>query len=403
MRDGWREVRLGEVLALDVEPVIVRPDTQYQLAGVYSFGRGLFRRDPLLGAGTSYQQLHRLRKGQLVLSKLKAWEGAVAVVGEGFDGFVLSPEFPTFSITGPLEPGYLSLLCEQADFWERLRLESRGVGGRRERVHPRRLLDIAIRIPTLAQQGRIISLTGSVVDVVERADALALQGREAWEALLSEVENSIAERVAVADLVRSIDAGKSPPTLDRPPRADEDAVLKVSAVGRDQFRPDQAKAMQRRHQLPEASRLHAGDLLITRASGSLERVGQVSRVETAPRNYFISDKTLRLIPREDLVTPTWLKLALLAPGSRRQIEAVATGSDMRNISQAAIRSVRVALPELADQVSLGEACEAMASMARASSALANSGRYLRTQLDAALLSGNHEIPDSYDALLEPAS
>ncbi len=166
MREGWHEVRLRDVLALDLEPVIVRPEKGYRLAGVYSFGRGLFRRDPLLGANTSYKQLHRLRKGQLVLSKLKAWEGAITVVGETFDGYVLSPEFPTFSVRSELDPAYLSLVCSQRDFWERLQLESRGVGGRRERVHPRRLLEVPIVLPPLAEQRRIIDLIGSKPAVI---------------------------------------------------------------------------------------------------------------------------------------------------------------------------------------------------------------------------------------------
>jgi len=79
MREGWRHVALGEVLDIEVETVTVEPKAEYNLAGVYSFGRGLFERERLLGVKTNYKVMNRLRPGRLVMSKLKAWEGALAV------------------------------------------------------------------------------------------------------------------------------------------------------------------------------------------------------------------------------------------------------------------------------------------------------------------------------------
>jgi len=173
MHDAWREVALGEVLTLDIDAVAVEPNAQYRLAGVFSFGRGLFARDPLRGAATSYKKLHRLRSGQLVMSKLKAWEGALAVVAEEFDGAVLSPEFPTFSISGELDARYLFLVCSRPAFWQQLQLESRGMGGRRERVHSRRLLDVVVSLPPLEQQRRIVDLLASIDGLASAARRLA--------------------------------------------------------------------------------------------------------------------------------------------------------------------------------------------------------------------------------------
>src|SRR5258708_3898476 len=155
MRDRWRKVQLREVMTLDCSPVMVDPSANYRLAGVYSFGRGLFEREPLQGSATAYKQLNRLRAGQLVMSKLKAWEGAVAVVPQEFDGHVLSPEFPTFSLREELLPRYLALTCKQPSFWLQLQHESAGMGGRRERVHPNRLLSIEFDLPPLQEQRRI--------------------------------------------------------------------------------------------------------------------------------------------------------------------------------------------------------------------------------------------------------
>lgn len=152
MREGWQEIVLGELLELDVETVEVVPDSEYPIAGVYSFGRGLFERGTLLGSKTKYARLNRLHSGQLVVSKLKAWEGALAVVPPVFDGFMASPEFPTFTLRGELDPHFLALLCTRPHLWHLLRGQSRGMGGRRERVHPKQFLEVRLAVPPLIEQ-----------------------------------------------------------------------------------------------------------------------------------------------------------------------------------------------------------------------------------------------------------
>jgi type I restriction enzyme S subunit len=78
--------------------VAVEPETEYAFAGVYSFGRGVFRSGTKLGSQFSYRELTRLRTDDFVYPKLMAWEGALGVVPLECDGRVVSPEFPVFEI-----------------------------------------------------------------------------------------------------------------------------------------------------------------------------------------------------------------------------------------------------------------------------------------------------------------
>ncbi|MDD4061148.1 MAG: restriction endonuclease subunit S, partial [Kiritimatiellae bacterium] len=80
MKKGWRKVPLADVLYLDIDAVPVNSDESYPFAGVYGFGRGLFKRDSLKGSDTTYSHFHRLHEGQLVMSQPKGWEGAITVV-----------------------------------------------------------------------------------------------------------------------------------------------------------------------------------------------------------------------------------------------------------------------------------------------------------------------------------
>lgn len=148
---------LGDVLTLGLDQVPVEPSCSYDIAGVYSFGRGLFARGPLPGSDTSYHVLNRLHAGGLVLSRLKAFEGAVAVIPDGFDGHFLSQEFPTFScVSDEVDPTYLGYLCRWPTFWEALAGTSKGVGARRERVHPEALLAIEVPLPDIEEQHQVV-------------------------------------------------------------------------------------------------------------------------------------------------------------------------------------------------------------------------------------------------------
>lgn len=147
---------LVDLLVLDVDEVPVVATDEYPIAGVYGFGRGVFGRGPIAGSGTSYKKLHRLHSGQLVVSRLKAFEGALAVVPNKLDGWFLSPEFPTFRcIDGELDPGYLAHICRWPEFWSMLATTSKGIGARRERVHAEDLLRIKLRVPPIDEQRQL--------------------------------------------------------------------------------------------------------------------------------------------------------------------------------------------------------------------------------------------------------
>jgi len=184
--EGWRALPLREVLGLAIDAVPVDADTHYEMAGVYSFGRGLFRRSALLGSTTSYKTLHRLRAGQIVMSRLKAWEGAMALVDAPFEGSYLSPEFPTFDVNDDLlDDRFCEALLTSEPFWIRLKGSSKGIGARKERVNAERLLDVVVELPSLSQQ-RVIA---SQLDSLRRVEQLGSRRTRVVAALSRSVMN----------------------------------------------------------------------------------------------------------------------------------------------------------------------------------------------------------------------
>jgi len=155
-RAGWRRLALRDIVRLKNHEVKVKSIASYDVAGVYSFGRGMFPRATLDGLDTSYKVLHQLHAGQFVMSRLKAWEGALALVPAELEGWFVSPEFPTFDVdTQQVDLRFLRAILTSERFWSGLKGASQGIGARRERVNASRLLDQHVELPPIGQQRTI--------------------------------------------------------------------------------------------------------------------------------------------------------------------------------------------------------------------------------------------------------
>jgi len=157
--EGEHEVPAADVVESMARPTEVIAGNSYQVAGVYSFGRGLFLRGWIDASETKYSTLFSVCEGDLVLSRLKAFEGAIAVADGFVDGCVVSQEFPTFRVNRSVcSTRYLHYLCRWSHFWARLARGSKGVGSRRERVSAEAFLATRIPLPSLARQEQILSV-----------------------------------------------------------------------------------------------------------------------------------------------------------------------------------------------------------------------------------------------------
>jgi type I restriction enzyme, S subunit len=181
---SYPERPLGDVLELDCDTVEVRAEDTYEIAGVYGFGRGLFGRGTISGGQTQYRRLHKLHAGTVVLSKLKAFEGAISVVSDEFENRFLSPEFPTFRIDkSRSDVRYLYYLCSWRSLWTRLAQKSTGIGSRRERVHPKQLEETRVPLPHLAEQQRVTAKLDIVMEKLAQVDTLRRVAQTSYEAL----------------------------------------------------------------------------------------------------------------------------------------------------------------------------------------------------------------------------
>jgi type I restriction enzyme S subunit len=211
---------LGDVLALNREPVRVDPTAEYPNFGLYSFGRGAFEKPPISGTNTSAPTLYRVRAGQFIYSRLFAFEGAFGVVPPRMDGWYVSNEYPTFDVHDwQATVEFIRLVICRPSTWEELAAMTVGMGHRRQRLRPEDLMSFEIDLPPLEEQRAICELNDAAIDACEAIQA----ERDAATILAASLREhhllKRAETVPVGELLKGIDSGTSPRCLERPPRS----------------------------------------------------------------------------------------------------------------------------------------------------------------------------------------
>jgi type I restriction enzyme S subunit len=196
---AWPKVALGELLQDASEPVRVQQDAEYPNFGIYSFGRGLFAKPPISGMQTSAGTLYRVRAGNFIYSRLFAFEGSYGLVDDAFDGHFTSNEYPSFSLDrSRLDPGFLKAYFQFPRVWQDIAMGSKGVGSRRIRVQPDKVLAHRIPLPPLSEQQAIVARLDTLAEKTQEVEAHL----DAVERISSDLLLSLHHKLAASRVVR---------------------------------------------------------------------------------------------------------------------------------------------------------------------------------------------------------
>lgn len=360
----WPMVALGEVMALDLDPQPVEAGCSYPNIGIYSFGRGTFVKPAIEAASTSASTLYRIRAGQIIYSRLFAFEGAYATVPAEQDGMFVSNEFPTFTVDASrADPRYIGWLFRWQETWRALRLGAVGMGDRRQRVHPDRLLAHRISLPHLAEQLR----------VVEKLDAAAT-ALDARSRAATGVDAEIDAMLAAAFARIIADAPRRPmvkvaPLVRRPVQIDPDAFypeLGVRSFGRGTFHKPSLPGIDVGSK--KLFSILPGDLLFNIVF-AWEGAVAVAREEDAHR--VGSHRFLSCVADPDLATASFLRYWFLSPEGLLALNRASPGGAGRNrtLGIKALENTLVPLPSL-DGQHWFDHIEAKATLARLAQAAA---------------------------------
>lgn len=347
----WERVRLGDVLRQRKSDVSVVPTERYRFAGVYCFGRGVFRGRELMGNETAYTELTKLRPLDFVYPKLMAWEGAFGVVPAECDGCVVSPEFPVFEVAQErLHAGFLGYLFKTPSLWEQIAGGSTGTNVRRRRLNPSDFLSREIPLPPLPVQERIATkLDAAAERAAKIRQHLAAQERDLRSVLIGEFWRI--SRDAPRRLMREI-----APLERRPVETELDQhypEIAARSFGRGTFQKPPLLGSDLTWQ--KLFRVCKGDLLFSNIKAW---EGAVAVVADADDGRFGSHRYLTCVPNIEMVTANFVWFFLLTPEGLRHLGDASPGSADRNrtLGADALMAIPVPVPPLDKQREFDALC-----------------------------------------------
>lgn len=160
--DGWREVKVGDLLTRSEECIEIEPTKRYEQVTVRLWGKGVVPRGEISGMELASSRRFCVRAGQFIMSRIDARHGAFGLVTDDLDGAVASNDFPSFNIDSDrLRPGFLRWLCRTPRFVALCEAASEGTT-KRVRIKEERFLGMTVRIPTPDEQDRIAQRLNAV-------------------------------------------------------------------------------------------------------------------------------------------------------------------------------------------------------------------------------------------------
>lgn len=162
-------VRVEDVLSLKRRAVAVTLDGAYEEIGIRSFGRGVFHKEPVSGGDLGSKRVFRIEPGDLLISNVFAWEGAVAVAGQGESGKIGSHRFMTYTpVDDRIDTTWASWYFRSEPGLKLIRQASPGSAGRNRTLAISRFKELEIPLPPIDEQRRIAQQLNRIATASEQ-------------------------------------------------------------------------------------------------------------------------------------------------------------------------------------------------------------------------------------------
>lgn len=333
LKPGWRRVKFGDVVRLS------KSRSQDPLADGIERYVGLEHLEPgdlrirswgSVADGVTFTSV--FQPGQVLFGKRRAYQRKVAVAD--FSGvcsgdiYVMETKDVQF-----LLPELLPFICQTDAFFDHA--VGTSAGSLSPRTNWTSLASYEFLLPSLAEQEKIAFLLASADECVNQIQStrssLGNLERSAIQSILGDEGDW--QMTTMKSIVKRIEAGKSPKASSLPAEPHEFGVLKVSAVGSQEYCPDENKALLDSDDFIVDATVQPGDFLVTRANAQPQGVARTCIVESTPSNLMLSDKTWRLNFEGDAPPKRFVLAWTKLPKFRSYIEALCSGTEAKNISQ----------------------------------------------------------------------
>ena len=386
LRPGWRLVRLGEVVR-DVrnstqDPAADGIERVVGLEHLDTESLPLRRWDELaeLPDGTSFTRI--FRAGQVLFGKRRAYQRKVAV--PDFDGICSSDILVLEPTSTDLLREFLPYIVQSNGFFDQALGTS--AGSLSPRTKWQDLAKYEFALPPLDQQERFVDVLAACDGTIDRHVNAEHNAEALLVALRAEAFRSSAE---VRPLGQTLDClidhrGKTPRKLGADFVDNGVPVISamhVTAAGIELSESRFVETEVWRRWMPEP--LVMGDILLT----SEAPLGRTAVVDSEVP-LCLGQRLFALRPNPEAYRPRFLQLLLDSVPGQQLLRSHATGSTVRGIRAAALKQIRLPVPQVQMQDRFCASAEAIQVTSMALTSCLTSLRLLRQELLAEFLGAN---------------
>ena len=392
MREGWREVHLSEI----ADRVTTKNAELLDEVFTVSAEHGLVDQEAFFNKRVASKNLTGytvVEPGQYVYSKSYSKAAPLGAIVRNLHDFpgVVSPLYIVFDVTSDeLIDGFLDLAVLSTSFADSLRghLKEGGRAHGGVNITPKDFFSASILLPPLAEQRRIVDLIGAVDEYITGVEAELEAELSARAAALAEelgrggddwVETTLGD---VADYINGFPFKPSDLGTEGLP------VIRIKQLLDPTETPDYSTV-----EVPERNLLGDGDLVFS-WSGTLA-------VRRWDRGVAVLNQHLFRVVEKAGVDSGWLQFAL--DHAIDELLLKTHGTTMKHITKGSLLPHRVVLPPFPEQRRIAELIGAFDEANDALRGEIAAARASRAALLTELLSGDYEIPNSYDDLMENES
>lgn len=275
---------------------------------------------------------------------------------------------------------------------------ARSGGGMFTSITGAALRSLPLVLPPIPEQARIVDLIGAADDSISAAETMEQRLGTALAARRESIFGVGAQRPANEAFDILIGLQRSPARAEGPSQT---RYLRSANVTHGRLILDDVKSMSFDEKQQRKYRLKPGDVLVSEGSASASAVGAPSKFQGELDGVICFQNTLlRYRAVEGVTTPEFTSQWCSWAYESGAFRDAANGTNIKHIGSRGAAKMGVADIPFEEQPGLTEqlhAAQVAVDRARASIAAL---RTLRSDLLTVLLSRDHEIPASYDAMLE---
>ena len=407
MRDDWTETTLGEVLSIqsgfafstndwadDGYPVIKINNVR---DGRVSTESCSYISDPIPKGSEKF----RLSFGDLLIT-LTGEIGATGTVHQDFPMYLNQRVGKITVLDGSRV--LLNYLAVHFNYQPvRDEMWSLGKGNAQLNISPKSIHEMQVNLPPIAEQRRIVDVVSSVDAYIDALQQQVDAARTARNAVLHELLESLSKFPVkkLRDLTTKIGSGATPRggesvyltsgiSLIRSQNVHNSLFLHEGLVAIDDFA---AKAL-------NGVSVEPNDVLINITGASVARTCLVDETVLPARvNQHVAIIRTKKV---ELVPGFLLQILLGQTMNSYLLDISGSGTTRQAITKAQLEDLEIVVPPIAEQERIVEIVSSMDEVIQAAERAVVEAKNLRSGLLSDLLSGEHEIPVSYDELLGAA-